>query len=296
MTALSAVVSNTRNDYLRAGTPEHRNKVSGALLDSDTTFTFTYDLGTLQAGSKISAGLEDIHVWSVDTSLKTADVDRGEYNTTAAALSDGDTVLVNPRYTDSQIMRALNAATSQLASEGVYQVSSVEVTKSTAVDGYDITSSADFLGIIDVVWENTVTSSKQWHRVEHYRVLIDANTSDFASGTAVLIDDDIPAGATIRIMYRHELTASLSALTDVVETVTGLETDAMDLLSIGAALHLTAGKEIDRNETDAQRPRRNTDTPAGSWSQADSNLRTIYRDRLRAERSRMAKKYPMRLR
>ena len=52
-------------------------------------------------------------------------------------------------------------------------------------------------------------------------------------------------------------------MTDVFETVTGLESDAADLLCIAAALHLTAGKEITLNEPDAARPRRGSETPPG---------------------------------
>ena len=96
---------------------------------------------------------------------------------------------------------------------------------------------------------------------------------------------------TIRVTYAHELTASLAALTDVVETVTGLEAVAVDLLCIGAALTLTAGKEITLNETDRATARRSADTPPGSFSQADSNLRTLWWDRVRAERGRINHKY-----
>ena len=291
MTTVSALINQTRNDYLRTGQPEVRNKLNGAISDSAETLTFSRPLNALSMGSRISIGLEDMHVWSVNGAALTADVDRGEYGTTAAAAADKAVVLVNPRYSDSQILRALNSGVSMLASEGLFAVSTVEVTYNSTINGYDLASSTNVLGLVDVLWESTTDSRKQWSRLPNVRLIRNTNTADFASGTAIAVDRGIPNGCTIRATYKHELSAGLSSLTDVFETVTGLESDAADLLCIAAALHLTAGKEITLNETDAARPRRGSETPPGTFSQADSNLRTLYRDRVRAERRRLNDKH-----
>lgn len=291
MTTVSALINQTRNDYLRTGQPEVRNKLNGAISDSAETLTFSRPLNALSMGSRISIGLEDMHVWSVNGAALTADVDRGEYGTTAAAAADKAVVLVNPRYSDSQILRALNSGVSMLASEGLFAVSTVEVTYNSTINGYDLASSTNVLGLVDVLWESTTDSRKQWSRLPNVRLIRNTNTADFASGTAIAVDRGVPNGCTIRATYKHELSAGLSSLTDVFETVTGLESDAADLLCIAAALHLTAGKEITLNETDAARPRRGSETPPGTFSQADSNLRTLYRDRVRAERRRLNDKH-----
>lgn len=291
MTTVGALINQTRNDYLRTGQPEVRNKLNGAISDSAETLTFSRPLNALSTGSRISIGLEDMHVWSVDGAALTADVDRGEYGTTAAAAGDKAVVLVNPRYSDSQILRALNSAVSMLASEGLFAVSTVEVTYNSTINGYDLASSTNVLGLVDVLWESTTDARKQWSRLPNVRLIRNTNTADFASGTAIAVDRGIPNGCTIRATYKHELSAGLSSLTDVFETVTGLESDAADLLCIAAALHLTAGKEITLNEPDAARPRRGSETPPGTFSQADSNLRTLYRDRVRAERRRLNDKH-----
>jgi hypothetical protein len=291
MTAVSDLINRTRNDYLRTGQPEVRNKLNGAISDSAELLTFSRPLNALSTGSRISIGLEDMHVWSADSAASTADVDRGEYGTTAASADDKAVVLVNPRYSDSQILRALNSGVSMLASEGLFAVSTIEVTHQTGVNGYDLASSVNVLGLVDVLWESPTALQKQWSRLPHVRLIRNANSSDFASGTGVAIDRGVPNGATIRVTYKHELSASLSGLADAFETATGLESDAIDLVCIAAALHLTAGKEIALNEPDAARPRRSSETPPGTFSQADSNLRTLYRDRVRAERRRLNDKH-----
>lgn len=286
MTTTADLISRTRNDYLSPSKAENRNKLAADITSSDETLTFARPLNGIAMGSKISIGLEDIHVWSTDDGAKTADVDRGEYGTTAASASTGDVVLVNPLYTDSQILRGLNSAVSMLVSEGIIGTTSFEFTYNSSVRGYDIVGSSRFLDLIDVHWESTDTAAKAWRRVGNVRVLRGANAADFASGTAMFIDWAIPHGATIRVTYSHELDGSLASLTDVVETVTGIDPAAVDLLCIGAALTLTAGKEIALNETSSARPRRSGDTPPGSFSQADSNLESLWRSRVRAERGR----------
>ncbi len=292
MTAVSTLLTQTRNDYLTPSASEARNKLDGAVDASTETLTFARPLGGIVSGSKLSINLEDFYVWSTTDSSKTADVDRGEFGSTAAAHADNDVVLVDPKYTNAQILRALNAGVSMLASEGLFATNEVEITHLTSVNGYDLTGSENVLGLLDVMWESTNSTAKQWSHLPNVRFMPNANVADFASGTAVFIDSWAPPnGAQIRIRYKYELTAGLAALDDVVETVTGLESDAMDLLCIAAALHLTAGKEIALNETDAARPRRAREVPPGSFSQADSNLRTLYRDRVKAERRRLRDKH-----
>lgn len=290
MTTVAELITRTRNDYLTPSEPDSRNKLNGAVSDSATTLTFTYPLNGIGDGSKISLGLEDIHVWTTEEAVRTAEVDRGEYGTTAASHSDGATVLVNPRYTDSQIVRALNASVSMMTTEGIHAYSTVELTHDSSVNGYDLTSSTKFLDVTEAYWEAVDTTAKAWRRLP-VQILRDANTADFASGTGILVNHAIPNGVTIRVKYSHELDPSLAALTDVVETVTGLEASAVDILCIGAALTLTAGKEIALNETDSARPRRSRDVPPGSFSQADSNLQSLWRSRVRAERGRLNRKH-----
>ena len=290
MTSASDLISRTRNDYLSPSQSERRNKLAADISASDELLSFARPTN-FGDGSKLSIGLEDIHVWSVDAVAKTADVDRGEYGTVAATATADAVVLVDPRYTNSQILRALNVAVSMLVSEGIVGVSTIEHTYSSSVAGYDVTGSTRFLDLLSVHWESSDATAKEWYRLPNVRVLRDANVADFASGTGIFVGQTLPNDVTLRISYTHELTGTLSALTDDVETITGLDPVAIDLLCIGAALTLTAGKEVALNETDAARPRRSSEVPAGAFSQADSNLRALWRDRVKSERGRQKRKY-----
>lgn len=297
MTTLRQAIDRTLHDYLRVGAGGSRNQLSASINASATSLTLTHDLRGLQSGSKFSIELEDFHAWSVDNVAKTVEADRGEYGTTAAAHTAGDVVLVNPDYTPFQILQALNAAVSQLVSEGIFQASTTELTIVGGQYGYDLTSSTDVLGMVGASYAHTnEATTLRWEPFEHLSLLQSAPTGSFASGTAVQFDALPPAGAKVRVTYRHELSATLAALDDVVETVTGLEADAVPLLCVAAALELTGGREAERNDLSAANPRRRDEVPPGAWAQAPSRLDRLYRNKLKAERTRLARKYPTKLR
>lgn len=296
MTTLQTLIDRTLSVYLQADKGTSRNKLASAVTDSDETLSFSRPLGPLGDGSKLSIGLEDIHVWSADTANKQADVDRGEYGSTAATHAEGAVVYVNTVYSPFEITQALNATVSALMAEGIYQVSEVAITTAGGVYGYDLASSTDVLGPNGAAWcQNLATSTKEWTLFQDYHFQMNADTSVFPSGTAVHIQGPIASGAVLRVSYRHELSATLAALDDVVETVTGLETDALNLLCIGAALHLTAGKEVQRNEVSVASNRPPNEVPASAWTQAPSSLRRLYRDGVKAEKARLSRKNPERL-
>lgn len=295
MTTVTQLIDRTLHRYLHVGQGAVRNKLASAVDASEETFTFTRSLSHLRAGSRISIDLEDLHVWSSDDGAKTAEVDRGEFGSTAAAHDAGATVYVNPDYTKNMALGALNASVSMLASEGIYQTSTVDLDIVANVYGYDLTDSTDFLGVVDAWFSSLRTSTKEWERFEHFVVQTNADTSVFPSGTAIQLHMAPPTTSTLRILYRHEVSATLGALDDVVETVTGLETDAMDLLALGAAIQLSAGREIQRNELNAGVTRRPDEVPAGAWGQANSGLRRLYDEALKSERTRLARKNPVRM-
>jgi hypothetical protein len=127
------------------------------------------------------------------------------------------------------------------------------------------------------------------------KVQYGADPTDYPSGTAIHLQHYPTSGSTLRIRYKSELQPNLVALNDVVETVVGLETTAVGLLALGAAIELTAGKEVDRNQLSAANSRRDTEVPAGAWAQSTGELRRLFKERVTAERRRLADKHPERI-
>lgn len=299
MTTVADVLAECRNDYLMTGTQEARNTLNGAVNGAVTTFTFTYDLRGIDVGAKVSVDLEDCYVYANSGSAKTATVGRGDFGSTAATHADGATVYVAPRFTNTQILRAVNHELQALSSpaNGLFQMKTVDVTYSPAVDGYDLTAVTDVIDIHDVRYQ-AIGPEQEWPVIdrtlwEHGRNL---PVGTFASGQAVFVRGYVDPGRTIRVRYRAPFTV-LAAVTDNVLTVAGLHAEAHDILSLGAGIRLTAGREIHRNFDEAQaNTRRSAEVPPGANLGANRGLQMLYQSRVRQEASRLGVMFPRKVR
>lgn len=293
MTTVADVISECRNDYLLTGAREQRNRLANAYDADDTSFVFTYDLRGIDVGAKLSLGLEDLYVQDVAQASRTAVVSRGEFGSTAATHASGDTVLVNPRYTDAQILRAVDNELRSLSANGLFQVTHKDFPYNAAIEGYDL--AAGVLSVIDVHYQ-AIGPSLDWPTVprslwDHQRM--DA-TSEFASGQALMIRDALDPGRTVRVKYKAAFTL-LTALAQDVTAISGLPATATDILALGAAIRLTAGGEVRRNQTEAQPDTRlRQDVPAGAKLGANRDLKQQHAQRVAEERSRLALMYPAR--
>lgn len=297
MTTLAELLAECRNDYLMTGTRDARNALSGSHNNSTTTFTFTYDVGTIDKGSRLSVDLEDVYVYAKNAT--TATVARGDFGTAAATHADGAKVLVNPRFSDAQILRAINHELQSLSSpaNGLFQMKSVDVTFNAAIDGYDLTSVTDVLSVYKLAYKDT-GSSKEWPVIDNagWQYIRDLSTAEFASGKAVFIRQGGWPGNAVRVWYRAPFTA-LSAVTDNVLSTSGLHAEAHDILALGAAIRLTAGREIHRNFDETQgNTRRAVEVPPGANLGANRGLMQQYAKRVGEEQARLSAMYPVAVR
>jgi hypothetical protein len=299
VTTLADVIAECRR-YLMTGTREARNTLNGAIAStSSTSFTFTYDLGGINVGSRLSVDLEDVYVYAVSQGTKTATVGRGDNGSTAATHSDGAKVLVNPRFSDYEIFAAINHELQVLSSpsNGLFQVKTVDLTYNGAVDGYDLSSVTDLIQVTGVRYA-AVGSSIEYPLIdpglwEHARNL---DTAVFASGQALFMRGAVDPGRTMRVSYKAPFVA-LANLTDNVATVSKLHAEAHDILSLGAAIRLTAGREVHRNFDEVQgNTRRAGEVPPGANLGANRGLQQQYFKRVNEEKARLGVMYPMRTR
>jgi len=292
------VLAKCRNDYLLTGGREQRNKLAGAIDASVTSMSFLYDLAGLASGAKVSVGLEDVHVWDTNTSAKTATVQRGDFGSAPAAHAVGDLVTVNSRFSDAQILRAVNDELAALSSpsNGLYRMRSVDLTYNASLNGYDMVGVTNVLSIWQLRYKAT-GSEKDWPLIgkDLFKYQRDLSTSEFASGQAVFIHDYAQPGNAVRVWYRAPFDP-LVTVTDNVATVTGLHAEAHDLLSIGAAIRLTAGREIKRNFDESQGDTRRADeVPPGAQLGGMRALMAYRKMRLGEEAQRLANLYPVRI-
>jgi len=292
VTTAGQLIDRVAGDLL-AGTVEERNRVATGIDASTTTVTFEFALSGLREGTVFEVGSEQFYVWTVNSSAKSAVVERGFNGTTAAAHSANDIVTVNPRFPRARVLQQLNADLADLSSplNGLFQVKTVDIAYNGSDRMVNITGATDIQNLIDVRYRYL---SDDYPIIRDTRLLSDMPTSDFASGYALAFDTLVRAG-TVRVLYRAPY-GQFSSESDTINTVGG--SDFLDdVLALGAQIRLMAGREIKRNFTESQGDtRRAEEVPSGAVANSMLQLQRLRRDRVIAEAARLNRQYPLRIR
>jgi hypothetical protein len=297
VTTVQSLIEEIRNDHLLTGIAEQRNLLDLAVDTDDTTIRFTYPINGVTEGQRISIGLEDMYVWTTNASAKTAEVDRGEFGTTATTHDANVVIRVRPRWSDGQILRHINAEIASLTSAGLWAMRTVDLTSVAGQMGYDMDGVVqdDVLGIHSVRWDyGSIDMDYPTVHRSLWEYQRDLPTADFPAGHAIFIRDaNVDPNATVRVAYRSPLDAGLDAYADDVETVSGLRSSAKDLLALGTAIRLIAGREVHRNFDETQgQTRRAEEVPPGANLGGLRGLMALREQRIKEERSLLARLYP----
>lgn len=284
---------------LMSGHQEQLNRLASAYTAGSGSMAFDFDITGIRPGTILSVGTSTFYVWEVSTTLKTATV-QGAWDGTTDQDWPADTVVrVSPRFTDNQILRALNEEINDLSSpaNGLFQVGTSELTYDAALVGYDLSLAPNMISPIELRVENP-GSFKEWTRIpsHKYRVVKGAPTGaeGFESGMALFLYD-MWAGATgdrLHLTYRkgfNQLSNSFST-----KASTGMPASTWDIPPIGAAIALMAGREIKRSFVESQGdPRRAAEVTPGASTDSVRSLRLLRQQRITAEAQRLDGFYPI---
>lgn len=295
MTTLTSLVEQTRRSVL-GNQRETLNKLASAVTStSQTTLTFSYDIDGIKEGAEIELGYEKVYVWSTNSSAKTAEVERGYGGTSASTYSVGQLVIVNPRISKQEIVDQMNYELADLSSpmNRLFQVDYLDLEGDPAQVGYDIDAS-EIIEVLDIRYEHPTFND--WPRITNWNLSRNQSTDDFASGAALLINEVIFTGSTIRVQYSKAFSSLSSSATSSVEAQTGLPSSAVDILHLGAALRIFSTREIARNYMGAQPdPRRAEEVPPGATSASVRDLRLLHDRRVKEEAARLITLYPLKM-
>lgn len=279
--------------HLYTGSREQRNTLAADINASVTSLGVNYALAGIQVGSRLSIDTEDMYV--LDAAATSAiTVQRGQFGSSAATHTANTTVVVNAKFSDAEIFRALNDELRDLSSpvNGLYQMKTVDLTWSAGVQGYDMTNVSDMLGVYEVRWKLPDISAS-WPKVSHYTTARNLASDEFASGFALIIYESPIPGREVRVSYKAPF-GLLSTSSDNILAVTGLHPQAHDILAIGAAIRLTVGREIKRNFSESQGDtRRAEEVPPGANLNASRQLQALRAQRVAAEAARLSQSYPV---
>jgi hypothetical protein len=292
MTTLFDLVAETKR-HLLSFQREPMNKLAAAVTPTATTLTVTYDGSAIREGAYLQIGLELVYVWSFEAANKTATVERAQLGSTAAAHAADAVVTVNPKFPDFAIVAALNDDLLDLSSpiNGLYAVRETTLTATASSWGYDLSGVTEILEIVDIRTQNT-GRARDWTPVTNYELVRAVSTTDFPSGFALFLHEGVQPGRPIRVQYKAPF-IPLVSLTDDVEAVSGLSGSAHDIPPMGAAVRMTAPREIKRNFTEAQGdPRRAEEVPPGAVAGSMRSVAALRQGRIVAEAARLAQRYP----
>ena len=294
MTALASWVAEVR-DHLEGGAPQIGNQLGANYTAGSGTLSLAHGLGNVGEGSFLSVGTNTLLVVDVNTLTGVATVVGGQRGSTDQNATAGELVRVNPRFTDYQVVRELNNTLRQMSSPtlGLFQVASAEIDYAQPVEGYDLSGVSGLVKVLEVR-RQTYGPSFAWPTVQadQWDLLESAPTSDFASGMSLrVIGAD--TGLVVQVLYAKTFTPiGYTLSTDV--SVTGVTTEMEDIPPLGAAVRLMTGREVSRNNTDAQGDtRRANETPPGAIAASYRGLQQWFLQRVKEESTRLRAKYPM---
>lgn len=309
MTTLNDLVEEIRSDYLLTGDVEMRNRLGALATVGATTLTLERANTGFVDGSRIEIGYEDLYLVTGSQSSNQIEVERGQFGSTAYEHPQNELVVDNPKYSKASILRAINRELDALSgSNRLFQMLSLSITFNSSVMGYDFTdkdaATPTDPDTVYSIWEiraATPGSTADWPLLQHFQFTKGMPADEFPSTMALIFDVGGYPGRDMVVRYRAPFTQlDLSDPdfdpddTDIAE-VTGLPRSAEDLLALGAAIRLSAGKEIKRNFSDSQgTTRRPEEVPAGATLQSYGGLLKMYEKRIEQEKARLAAQYPVR--
>lgn len=275
-----------------------QNRLTAALDASVTLVTFTYPLRGIVPGAKFTIDEEMFYVWSTSDSGGTAVVERGFLGTTAASHAAGTIIDVDPPFPVHTIKDQLRKEIISWPTD-VFAVGAVELEASNAYmsQGIDTGIEGDWWHILDIRHAPNASRgyvNNTWSQISQYEVQRNAPVASFASGSAIIFNQQIPSGIVSVIYSKPFDTSTWSDATDL-ESDVGLLPSMLDIPVLGVCWRLAAFREVKRTFDEAQGESRHADeVPAGTASRAGEYFRAIRNRRIGEEAARLVALYPRR--
>lgn len=260
----------------------------GGIGSSDTSISVD-DTDDVSRGI-IEIDQEIIYVFSADQGLiQVPPWGRGFKGSVASAHTAGAMVSVAPSWPRAAVAREVNN-TVRSVYPSLFAVGTLELTSNSLTWQYQIPATVDRVLSVEWRWTTTIDG---WMPVTGWEMIQSANTTDFASGKALLIAEPLPAGCRIHVTYAKQPTLMVNP-TDVF-TVTGLPSSSRDVIVYGAASRLlpwqdTARIPVESVSSDVQ----DSLKPVGNAISLAKEIRNLYAIRMQAEQQALMDRYPMR--
>ena len=272
MTSITDLVNQIERDHLIPLSRPEYDSVDGAISSSATSLGLT-NTDVLPTQSIVNTGFELLYVTAWNRNSRQATVVRGHLGSTASAISDGQTVRINPLFPDVTIMDAM---LDELASwdERVYKVESETLTIGAYDTTVEITPSATPYRILEARRRSRYDYEPAAYG--NLRMNIIEPIALYPSGFSARIPQSYGIDTTVDVFYAVPFTtAGITATTDL-EATTGLDRQMLEILKWGALWRLLAGRETARlDQTTHHRMDLDQAVPVGSNYQISERYKLL---------------------
>jgi hypothetical protein len=168
----------------------------------------------------------------------------------------------------------------------------VSIDYATTYAGYEL--DADVIDVLEVRRESD-TGSRRWSRISagSWDLIREADVLDFPSGIGLRLDEGT-SGFGVQVVVAHPFTPIDTTNPAALVSTTGVTATMEDIPPIGAALRLMAGREVGRNNPNAQGDtRRYEEVPPLAVARSTAKLEQLWNQRVTEESARLKRQYPV---
>lgn len=283
--------------HLLSGDRDEQNRLTSTIGAGDDTLTFDFPLAGIQKGAYVCLDLEVMYVWSVNTTSRSATVQRAMLGSAAGSHSAGTVAYVNPLFSKWQMFKAINVEIQDLSSadNGLFAERAFTLTTQSVQKVYSVPlANTDLSDVLEIRWQET-GPELLWPRVRRgeYQVIRDLDNSTASdTGLSLRIESSFTPGRNLIVRYAADF-STLASISDDVATTTGLSATMLDIPPLGAAARLMGVREAKRAFTErAVNSRRASEVPGGESARAAGVLLQLLNSRIKDEAARLRRRWP----
>lgn len=236
----------------------------------------------IQPGMVVAIDLELFYV-QTQASSGSFTVVPGYLGSTSANHTSGALIYINPRFSDFDILTAINNELDDLSGDkGLFNLAQIEMTFNPVIQAYDLTDVntstpiSNYIEGIGLRYKTPLPDRKyrtiprsRWEVLPMGSTTVDTN---FPSGYQLILNDTAWPGQNMLFLFKQAF-GHVANYTDSFQTVANLPSEINRIIPLGAAIELMSGREIERNQLNSQPdPRLAPEVPAGAVMNSSAGL------------------------
>jgi hypothetical protein len=269
------------------GLQEVSTHLTSAVTSSTLSFPVDLSDGIMRGIAEVDDEL--IYVNLTDSNLLTlAPYGRGYRGSTAASHLINTQVIMDPTFPRCEIRRCIDQIVLALY-PNLYQIKTTDLAYTPTPVGYTLPADCD--RVLDLKFQVPGDPIDYWAPLSNWAY---DSTSPEATGKAVNIFDNLPAGATVRVVYQAGF-GTFAANTDTLASV-GLKEDWADLITYAVTSRMVRFLDPARLQLRAvENVTRSQFVAAGDAGKIANQLYAVYQQRLAEERRNLLDLTPTRI-